>query len=122
MLEIIIIIGVVKTFCSVAENKGRSKVAWGFVGALSYYVPILLMSFFLLPLMVDAGLLPIVTQDNYFLVNLFSNLAAGVICCVVAYLILKSLPDANARNAAVVNHGKMQPIDTDDDNPYRSPR
>ena len=120
MLEIIIIIAVVKAFSATAESKGRSKIAWGFLGALSYYGPILLMSFLLLPLMVQLGMLPFITQDNYFFVSILTNLAAGILCCLVTYQILKGLPGTTETNTTIAGHGEHGPIDSDDSNPYRS--
>ncbi|MEL7500305.1 MAG: hypothetical protein AAFN77_22100 [Planctomycetota bacterium] len=124
MLEIIIIIAVVRGFSSVAEKKGRSKVLWGFIGALSYYVPILLMSFLILPIMMDAGMLPFITLDNAFFIGILINLASGVACCFAAYLVLRGLSnlkeDARLQSAYDPTF-EQTPIKnpTDDNNPYR---
>ena len=120
MLEILIIIAVVKAFCALAVDKGRSKALWGFVGALSYYGPLLLMSFFLLPMLVGSGMLPFITRDNYFFVGIIINLVTGVLCCLVTYGILKSLPGADAKSAPAAYRSGESALDLDDDNPYRA--
>ena len=123
MLEILIIIAVVKGFCSVAEGKGRSKGLWGTIGALSYYVPILLMSFLVLPALVAAGALPFVTQDNVFFVAILINLGTGILCCLVAYMVLRGMSDLNHNPyAQPAAHGNFpnHPVSREqDDNPYR---
>ncbi len=120
MLEILIIIAVVKVFSATAVDKARSKFLWGAIGALSYYVPLLLMSFFLLPLLVNSGVLPFVTRENYFVVGIVFNLITGVACCMIAFLILKNLPNANERSKGKNYSGGGSSIDLDDDNPYRA--
>lgn len=96
MLEILIMIGVVQKFAEVANSNGRNKYIWGTIGAVSYYGPVLLMSIVILPSLCRAGYLPFVTEDNVFVVSILANLASGILCCYLAYLLLKSLASRSA--------------------------
>ena len=117
MLEIIVVIAVVKAFASLAQSKNRNKFVWGTIGALSYYIPVLTMGLVLFPILVQAGLLPFVTQNNAVLVNIGLNLVAGILCCTLAYVLLKSLPDAHDyMGADYDNYGRTRNVDPD--NPY----
>lgn len=122
MLEILIVIAVVKGFCSVADGKGRSKGVWGTIGALSYYLPILLMSFLIFPSLLAAKALPFVTQDNVFVIAILTNLGVGILCCFIAYMVLRGMSDLNHNPYARSDNGNIpnRPAVEQDDNPYRS--
>ena len=90
MLEIIIIIGVVSAFRKQAEKKNLNKTIWAIIGAASYYVPILLMSFFILPALVINGVVPVTSEDSLTVISIVTNLITGITCCFIAYQILKN--------------------------------
>ena len=109
MIEILIVIAVVKAFCSLAESKGRSKVFWGIVGAFSYYGTVLLMSLFILPVLVESGILGFINQGNAFGYALAFNLGAGIFVCAFAYCLLKALPAAMPKNPYAQQPGFKDP-------------
>lgn len=89
MLEIIIMIGVVGWFYRTAKQIGRNGVAWGAMGALSYYVPMLICSLLIFP----AILRPFVTYGNQTglqLLDVALSVLVGIGCCVVLRQILRA--------------------------------
>jgi len=90
MIEIIIIIAVVKAFAGLAEEKNLNKTLWGFIGAASYYIPILLMSFVILPALVVNGIITVESETSITIMAVIANIIAGVLCCLIAYSILKN--------------------------------
>lgn len=89
MLEIIIMIGVIGWFARTAKQIGRSGVAWGAMGALSYYVPMLVCSWLIFP----AILRPFLTYDNQTglqLLDVALSLVVGIGCCVALREVLKA--------------------------------
>ena len=90
MLEIIVIIAVVKAFAKLAEEKKLNKNLWGFIGAASYYLPILLMSFMILPALVVSGVIPFTDETSFMVLSVFVNLLTGILCCLIAYQVLKN--------------------------------
>lgn len=94
MIEILVIIWVVRLFMNTAFDKGYVRWQWGLIGALSYYLPIFLNSLLLAPILVEKGIMEI--PENGFAWQLvIMNLLIGVICCFIAYQILKRMPDKN---------------------------
>ncbi|MEM7162638.1 MAG: hypothetical protein AAF487_09400 [Bacteroidota bacterium] len=90
MLEIIIIIAVVKTFVKKAKEKNFNHVLWGFIGAGSYYIPILLMSFVVLPFLISSGNLSFPSESNFLYTSIAINLVVGISCCFMMYQLLKN--------------------------------
>ena len=83
MIEIFIMIGVISWFARTAKSKGKSGVLWGFIGAISYYGPVLVFGRLIFPEIVSGR----VTYDNqfsYMAVGLVLNLAIGIACCLFA--------------------------------------
>ena len=91
MLEIVIMVAVVGWFYRTAKQIGANGYLWGALGALSYYVPMLLSALFVFPFVVD--------RDMWFLGVLLS-VAVGIACCVGLRMVLKSKVQAhyNAQN------------------------
>lgn len=97
MLEIIIMIGVVGWFYRTAKQIGHNGVLWGAMGALSYYVPMLICSWLIFP----ALLRPFLTYDNQTSLQLLDvalSLVVGIGCCVVLRAILSA--QVRARQSA----------------------
>jgi tetratricopeptide (TPR) repeat protein len=83
MIEIVLMIFVVVWFTTTAKNKNKNKILWGTVGALSYYVPVLIFGFIIFPLITVGW----VTKDNetvFKVINFFFSLTAGVIGVLIA--------------------------------------
>ena len=92
MVEIIIMIGVVGWFFRTAQECGSNGFLWAAMGALSYYLPVILSGRFIFP----ALLRPILTYENQFLLsvaNIGASVAVGIICCIA----LKRLLSARAQ-------------------------
>jgi len=98
MIEIIVIIAVVKAFRAMAASKGLNKALWAWIGGLSYYIPVLVFGFLLLPQLFANGIIPVYSELGATFVAIFCNLIVGVLCCGGAYLYLKSLPNATSNN------------------------
>lgn len=81
MLEIIIMAMVVGWFYRTAKQIGANGFLWGALGALSYYVPMLLCMIFVFPLILD---------DNSRLIGVLLSIAVGIACCVGLRMVLKS--------------------------------
>ena len=88
MIEILVIILVVRAFSRTAAEKNLNKTLWGVIGALSYYVPVLVMGFVVLPSFVESGALG--EGLTALLLSVVLNIAVGVITCFIAYQVLKS--------------------------------
>jgi hypothetical protein len=89
MLEIIIMIGVVGWFYRTAKQIGHNGALWGAMGALSYYVPMLVCSWLVFPTV----LRPFLTYDNQTWLQLLDvalSLAVGIGCCVALRQILSA--------------------------------
>lgn len=89
MLEIIIMIGVVGWFYRTARQIGHNGVAWGAMGALSYYVPMLICSWLVFP----AILRPYLTYSNQTelqLLDVALSVLVGIGCCVALRQILSA--------------------------------
>jgi hypothetical protein len=87
MIEIFVMIGVIGWFARTAKIKGLNSVLWGFIGALSYYGPLLIFGRLIYPAMIKGS----VTYDNqttYIILGVVLNMAIGIACCVVARKIL----------------------------------
>ena len=90
MIEIIVIIAVVKAFIKQAEEKNLNKVLWGIIGAASYYIPVLLISLVIFPYLVISGMIPATDETTLTIMIVVANIIGGVICCSIAYQLLKS--------------------------------
>ena len=95
MLEIIIMIGVVRMFVNKAKEKNLPHVLWGIIGAASYYVPIILTSFVIMPALVQNDTIVFTSESQVYVTLLLTNLAVGVSCCIIAYQVLKRLDSGN---------------------------
>jgi len=98
MLELVIMFGVIGWFSRTAKSKGKNGVLWGFIGAISYYGPVLIFGMLIFPEIVGDSL----TQANmteYMLTGLVLNLAIGIGCCFLARTILLS-SDVESSSAA----------------------
>ena len=84
MLELIIMIGVIGWFYRTAKNYGKNGVSWGVIGAISYYIPVLIMSFFIVPSILIGihGFLP------RFVIDILLSVGAGIGCCYLARTVL----------------------------------
>jgi hypothetical protein len=89
MIEIIIMIGVIGWFARTAKSKGKNGFLWGFIGAISYFGPVLVFGKLIFPEIVKGS----VTYDNqfgYMALGTVLNLAIGIGCCLFARKILLS--------------------------------
>jgi hypothetical protein len=94
MIELFIMIGVIGWFARTAKSKGKSGVLWGFIGAISYYGPVLLFGRVIFPKLVEGS----VTYNNqfaYMVLGLVLNLAIGIGCCLLARKMLLSTEAEN---------------------------
>jgi hypothetical protein len=94
MIEIFIIIWVVRLFMSTAFDKGYVRWQWGAIGALSYYLPIIINSLVVFPLLINEGIMTM-PQGGFAWEFILLNLLIGGTCCFIAFQILKRLPDKN---------------------------
>ncbi|MEM9823386.1 MAG: hypothetical protein AAF985_20050 [Bacteroidota bacterium] len=107
MLELILIAVVVRTFSAKAAEKGLSPKLWGFIGAASYYGPILMMSFVCLPLIIKMGIIELRDQGDFFFYSTLLNLGVGVFSCFMAYWVLRNL------TPTVEDHPDLLDVDMD---------
>ena len=98
MIEILVIIAVVKAFKAMAELKGLNKSLWAWIGGLSYYIPVLLFGFLILPLLFENGIIKVESEIGATFLAVFLNLIVGIVCCGGAYLYLKSRPSVTANS------------------------
>ncbi|HYG53012.1 MAG TPA: hypothetical protein VD905_19065 [Flavobacteriales bacterium] len=91
MLEIIILIAVVRGFVRTAKLKNLNGTAWGFIGALSYIIPVCIVWFAILPGMVESG--TIHSQGQALAYGIFLNFLAGFLGAMTAWIILKNQPN-----------------------------
>jgi hypothetical protein len=89
MLEIIIMIMVVRMFANTAKDKKLNGILWGFIGAASFYVPVIINSIFILPELVYAGIIPANSELQLKFTFILINIIVGALCCTLAYQILK---------------------------------
>lgn len=90
MIEILVIIAVVKMFSKTAKEKNLNHVLWSVIGALSYYVPVLVMGFVILPALIESGTFDIGSGIGAVLIAVLANVAVGVITCFIAFQVLKA--------------------------------
>ncbi len=90
MLEIILIVAVAKAFVRKAEEKGLHRNLWGLIGVASYYSPILLMSFVVMPYLISTGMLSVNDHADYFFYSILLNLGFGGLGCLIAFQILNN--------------------------------
>ncbi|MEO1712943.1 MAG: hypothetical protein AAFU60_06370, partial [Bacteroidota bacterium] len=78
----------------------------GFIGAASYYVPILLTSLLILPALVLNGFIQVTDEKALKMMAIFVNIIVGVGCCMVAYQILKNQKTKEPEAAKdILDHG-----------------
>lgn len=97
MIEIIIMIGVIGWFARTAKGKGKNGFLWGFIGAISYYGPILVFGRLIYPEIVR-GSINYDNQFGYMALGLVLNLAIGIGCCLLSRKILLSKEADNTTN------------------------
>jgi len=85
-------------FAKLAAEKNLNKNVWGFIGAASYYIPVLLMGFVIFPALISQGIINISTEGQYMGVSIVVNLLTGVLCCMIAYQVLKYQKDGLPEN------------------------
>ncbi len=97
VIEILVVLAVVKAFRAMAAVKGLNKALWGWIGGLSYYVPILCFGIIIFPFLLEKDLFPL---ESKAMVGSFSilNLLVGVSSCGGTYLYLKSKPNTKSKN------------------------
>jgi hypothetical protein len=95
MLEIIIMIGVIGWFWRTARDGRKNSVIygvfWAIIGALSYYIPVLVFMIYIYPAIIKSYIT--VTYDNQItlmLTGLALNIAVGAFCCFLASRVLVS--------------------------------
>ncbi len=98
MIELIIMIAVVKMFTKKAQEKNLSKGLWGFIGAASYYIPVLIVGFWLLPELVENGTIELKSESDAMIKGVLYSVAAGAFFCILAYQVLRRQPDADDEN------------------------
>jgi len=91
MLEILIMIAVVKAFVKQAKDKNLNKNLWGFIGAASYYIPVLVMGLLILPQLVLNGFIDVASEGSYMVMAVIVNLFTGAFCCMIAYGVLYNM-------------------------------
>jgi hypothetical protein len=101
MIELLIVIAVVKIFAKTATSKNRNKFMWGAIGAVSYYGPVAITGFVILPEMVASGQ---ATFNNQFQV-IGLLILVGAACCAIAYAVLKQLPKLASLSDDVIDQG-----------------
>lgn len=89
MIEIMLMIGVIGWFAKTAKNKNKSKVLWGIIGALSYYIPVLFVSLFVFPL-ITTGWVNESNEMMFFVIGLFINIIAGIGGLLISKRILEN--------------------------------
>lgn len=102
MLEILLLLFLVHQFAQMAFDKGYPRVLWGFIAVASYCGPILLLDLVIVPLLIENG--TIIPPANMGIILVGVNLILGVTCCMIAYYILRRMPD----KAAVPNPEIME--------------
>ena len=76
-------------FARTAKKKNKSKVLWGIIGALSYYIPVLFVGLFVFPLITIGW----VNEDNkmiFWVICIFVNVMAGISGLLIAKRILEN--------------------------------
>lgn len=96
MVEILVVIAVVKAFKDMAGSKGLNKSLWAWIGGLSYYVPVLIFGFLILPILFENGIIPVQSEGAATIIAILLNLVMGIVCCGSAYLYLKSRSSVTA--------------------------
>jgi len=96
MIEILIMVfGVLPWFYRTAKTHRRNPVGWMVIGALSYYIPVIVMGRIILPVVLEGQ----VTRDNMIAMVFLSmavSVGAGVAGCLLARQVLLSAPESQA--------------------------
>ncbi len=98
MLEIIFLTFVIWVFSKKAKTKRLSGMLWGIIGTLSYYVPLVLVSFYVVPHVVTdhSGIGPVSLST-------LLSLAGGILGSAIAYLIMRAQPDGTPAHPDVLD-------------------
>ena len=83
MIELILMIAVIGWFTTTAKSKNKNKILWGIIGALSYYLPVLLFGLFIFPL-ITVGWVNKDNETTFKVIGFFLNLTVGVIGVLIA--------------------------------------
>jgi len=84
MIELIIMAGVVYWYFQAARRNGHNGFLWGVIGALSYYVPVVLMGLLIAPLVIWTTLRPAPEDIGvYQVLSGVIGVITGILCCVL---------------------------------------
>ena len=114
MLETLIMMGVIAWFARTAKSMGKSGFVWGAIGAISYYVPVLVFGRLIFPALVEDQ----VTSDNVIglmVLGMASTLAVGIVCCLLARVALLSSEPDPAHDLAAGRTGSPEAISSTDE-------
>jgi len=89
MVEILVMLGVIRWFTTTAKTQGKNGSLWGFIGAASYYGPVLLIGTLIFPEIVRGKVTPD-NQFSYIALGIATSVTAGIICCFFARQMLLS--------------------------------
>ncbi|MER2541309.1 MAG: hypothetical protein ABTQ26_18880 [Azonexus sp.] len=89
MLEILIMAGVIGWFARTAKSQGRSGGLWGFIGAISFYGPVLFFGWLIYPALIT-GHITYYNQTQFLIFGVLLNIAVGVAGCLLARKFLLS--------------------------------
>lgn len=103
MLEILIMIAVVRAFYRTAQTKKLNGYVWGTVGALSFYIPVLIMGLIIFPSLVQNGSITIHSYGQAVFTGVILNAIAGIIGCLTAWNILKRQQVAEEYNDEILD-------------------
>ena len=103
MLGIILIILVVRMFTRKAGEKGFNKVLWGFIGALSYIILLVIVELILIE-MIKSGSISVSTEIAARLIVSLGGMLGGAIGSIPAYQILKKMEPVNANDQIIDNN------------------
>jgi len=85
MIEIVLMISVIAWFVTNAKKRDQNEYLWAAIGALSFYVPVLLFAFYIYPFIAKGAF----TESQYRIFGFFGNIIAGFIGVFIAMRILK---------------------------------
>jgi tetratricopeptide (TPR) repeat protein len=89
MLELIVMISVIGWFAKTAKEKNKNKILWGLIGALSFYIPVLVFGLLIYPLIIIGW----VNKENEFsfkIIGIVLNILVGTIGILIAKRILQN--------------------------------
>lgn len=89
MIELFVMISVIGWFAKTAKEKNKNKILWGLIGALSFYIPVLVFGLLIYPLIVIGW----INKENEFslqVIGVILNILVGTICVLIAKRILQN--------------------------------